>query len=145
MDLAIINGKRTLLVDDEPSVRQSTGLILVHLWGHHVTEAVDGRQGLELFNTGPFDLVITDYRMPGLKGNELACKIRELVPAQKILMITGFAGELGRSRNPVDAILNKPFTVRELQAAMEQIFSRPAPDLGTPPAGCVPAPTASAA
>jgi len=114
--------KRILLVDDQQPVREAIRLLL-GLNEHKVVEASSGAEALELFRQDCFDLVITDFEMPRMKGNELATRIKQLVPAQPIIMITAYAEQLGDSNNPVDAILNKPFQLDDLRQAMARLLS----------------------
>ena len=122
MEQNIIRGKRILLVDDEPSVRGSFRMML-EIDDHAVTEANNGAEALDLFIQGQFDLVTTDFEMPVMKGNELAVRIKKLAPKQPILMITAYGKELGDSENPVDSILNKPFTLDSLRGAIAKLLS----------------------
>ena len=122
MEQKIIRGKRILLVDDEPSVREAFSMML-KFDGHSVTEANDGAEALDLFTKGQFDLVATDFEMPVMKGNELAGRIKNLAPKQPILMITAYGNELDDSENPVDSILNKPFTLNNLRGAIAKLLS----------------------
>ena len=117
----VIRGKRILLVDDESSVRGAFRMML-EIDEHTVTEANNGAEALDLFTKGQFDLVITDFEMPVMKGNELAVRIKRLAPAHPILMITAYGKELGDSENPVDAILNKPFTLDQLSRAIAKLL-----------------------
>lgn len=117
----IICAKRILLVDDESSVRGCFRMIL-EIDGHTVTEANNGAEALDLFTESRFDLVATDFEMPVMKGNELAVKIKKLAPKQPILMITAHEKELGESENPVDSILNKPFTMDNLCEAIAKLL-----------------------
>ena len=119
-----VRGKRILLADDQPEVREVTKWML-GMDGHIVTEAGSGREALDLFTPDRFDLVITDYVMPLMKGDELACNIKRLAPAEPILMITGSTGELDSLRASVDAILSKPFAFEDLRQAVAQLL-RPA-------------------
>ena len=102
------------MVDDEQAVRDTLRVVL-HFEGHTVVEAANGREACLIFAPGDFDLVITDYNMPGMKGDELARTIKCLVPSQHILMLTAHAAELCHTENPVDAILEKPFTLAALR------------------------------
>jgi CheY-like chemotaxis protein len=120
-----VSGKRILLADDQQEVREMTKLML-GMDEHIVTEAVNGREALELFAPGRFDLVITDYLMPVMKGDELARNIKRLAPTEPILMITGSAAELDGIQMSVDAVLNKPFRFEELRQAVAQLL-RPVP------------------
>ena len=114
--------KRILLVDDQPSVREAISLLL-SLDEHTVIEAGNGVEALDVFGREQFDLVITDFEMPNMKGNELARRIKQLSPAQPIVMITAYAERLGDSNNPVDALLNKPFQLEDLRRAMAELLS----------------------
>jgi CheY-like chemotaxis protein len=118
----IIRGKRILLVDDEPSIRGAFRMML-EIDDHIITEANNAAEALELFTRGQFDLVATDFEMPVMKGNELAVRIKKLAPRQPILMITAYGKELGDSENPVDGILNKPFTMDNLRGAIAKLLS----------------------
>jgi len=89
---------------------------------HIVTEAGNGREALDLFRPDRFDLVITDYLMPLMKGDELARNIKRLAPSEPILMITGSAVELGGIQASADAVLNKPFGFEELRQAVAQLL-----------------------
>jgi CheY-like chemotaxis protein len=114
--------KRILLVDDQQSVREAISLLL-SLDEHTVIEAGNGVEALDLFRRDQFDLVITDFEMPKMKGNELAARIKQISPAQPILMITAYVEKLGDSDNPVDAILNKPFELQALRRVMADFLS----------------------
>jgi CheY-like chemotaxis protein len=116
-----VPGKRILLADDQREVREMTALML-GMDGHVVTEAGNGREALDLFTPGRFDLVITDYLMPLMKGDELARNIKWLAPSEPILMITGSSGELGGIQVSVDAVLNKPFGFEDLRQAVAQVL-----------------------
>jgi DNA-binding response OmpR family regulator len=117
-----IGGKRILVVEDETGVRETLKLVL-RLDGHAVVEAANGREACHLFAPGDFDLVITDYIMPEMKGDELARTIKCLVPSQPILMLTAFPGEVDGSKNPVDVILEKPFELATLRKQVALLLS----------------------
>ena len=113
--------KRILLVDDQRLVRDSINLLL-GLDGHIVVGAANGVEALALFKPDYFDLVITDFEMPQMKGNELATRIKQVSPSQPILMTTAFAERLGKADNPVDAVLNKPFQLEDLRRSMAELL-----------------------
>jgi CheY-like chemotaxis protein len=121
-EAAAIRGKRILIVDDEEPLRACLRTML-ELEGHQVTEACNGAKAWNLFNIGQFDLVITDLQMPVMEGNKLAIGIKLLAPSLPILMITACERTRRDARNPVDALLNKPFTVAELRYALGKLLS----------------------
>jgi len=123
-------GVQILVVDDEPLVRQSMQLLLEHD-GHEVFAVDSGEAALEQLAQRQFDLVITDFSMPGMHGDQLVARIREGRPDQLIIMATAFAPEyqvFGQATGYVDALLHKPFSFRELREAIEQVLPRERPD-----------------
>src|ERR1017187_6127856 len=121
MEQNIIRGKRILLVDDESGLREALRLLL-EIDDHIVAEADNGAEAPDLFTKGQFDLVTTDLEMPVMKGNELAVRIKKLAPKQPILMVTAYEIKIGDSENPVDSILNKPFTFDDLRGAIAKLL-----------------------
>jgi CheY-like chemotaxis protein len=117
-----VRGKRILIVEDQEPVRVCLRMML-ELEGHQVTEASDGAEALKLFAISHFDLVITDFEMPVMKGNELAVSIKQLAPSLPILMITASALARRNAENPVDALLDKPFTMPDLHRALGKLLS----------------------
>jgi CheY-like chemotaxis protein len=113
--------KRILLVDDQPEVRE-TLKVLLEIDEHTVTEAANGKKALELYQPGLFDLVITDYAMPIMRGDELAARVKALVPAQLVLMVTGSAENSSGVGIGVDAILYKPFRFDALRQTLTQLL-----------------------
>lgn len=107
---------RILVVDDNPSVRRiiATGL---QGDGHDVETAEDGVGGLALHTAQPFDIVLTDLIMPGMRGRELAVAVKRLDPRTPVILITGFNDEIPDS--PFDFIILKPFPQATLRAAVE--------------------------
>ncbi|EJC66710.1 PAS domain S-box [Rhizobium leguminosarum bv. viciae WSM1455] len=82
---------KILLVDDDALIAMSSVDMLEDL-GHEVVEANSGAQALELISSGQhFDLVITDYSMPGMTGAQLAQATRDIHPALPIVLATGYA------------------------------------------------------
>jgi CheY-like chemotaxis protein len=83
-----------LLVDDNRDgllVRRS---VLEEL-GYGVSVARNGEEGLKLFESAKFDVVVTDYRMPRMNGAELIQRIRKLSPNARIILLSGFVEPLG--------------------------------------------------
>lgn len=117
-----VRGKRILLVEDQDLVRAALRMML-ELDGHMVTEACNGAEALNSFSSGEFDLVITDFEMPLMKGNELAISIKRIAPSLPILMITASERARGEVDNPVDAFLNKPLTMPDLRGALGKLLS----------------------
>ena len=123
-NLKMIAPKSILVVDDEPMVANTLRLLL-RMKGHQVELADDGEKALALYEKGKFDLVVTDFSMPGMDGLELARVIRERVPEQPIIMISAYADAVTsdeKRRLNIDAVLGKPFSVQQLQDALISVF-----------------------
>ncbi len=80
---------KILLIDDEPSVRETLGEHLEEE-GHQVRTVGGGEAGLFLLEESPADLVITDLKMPGISGLEVLRRVRERWPATEVVLITGY-------------------------------------------------------
>jgi CheY-like chemotaxis protein len=113
--------KRILLAEDEPGVRELIKEV-ISADGHSVTEAGDGAEALNLFSSSPYDLVITDFEMPKMKGDELVNQIRRLVPAQRIIVVSANWHKLGDSLSMVTECIDKPFLVTDLRSAVHRIL-----------------------
>jgi CheY-like chemotaxis protein len=115
--------RRILVVDDEPFVCDAVRMML-NFDGHHVETASNGKEALELFQKGKFDLVITDYEMPSMKGDELAAEIKKILPKQPVVMVTAYAEMLQTSQGRmtgVDLIIGKPFLLDSLRQAIAKV------------------------
>lgn len=112
--------RRILLVDDDADVR-STLKLLLNMEHHAVTEARDGQEALEAFTSEKFDLVITDYVMPKLYGDQLALEIKKQAPSLPVIMITANADLLPNPVPAVDLVLPKPFQIKELRDAIQGV------------------------
>lgn len=116
--------RRILVVDDEPLVADAVKMLLEYD-GHTVEMANSGEEGLTLFEKGKFDLVITDYEMPGIKGDQLALAIKARAPKQPVVLITAYAERLASNGNPltgIDFVMSKPFRVDDLRAAIAKVL-----------------------
>jgi CheY-like chemotaxis protein len=117
--------RRILVVDDEPTVGRAIVMLLKHD-GHIVETVENGADALAMFEPGKFDLIITDYSMQDMKGDQLAALIKERQADQPIIMATAFAEELqagGKVKGYVDCLLNKPFSMAELREAVARCLS----------------------
>ncbi len=115
-----------LVVDDELSMREFLR-ILLEKEGYQVTLAGEGKNALRLAEQHPFDLVISDIRMPGMSGLELLPQLKEVQPDIGVIMITAFA-------SPDDAVtamksgafdyITKPFNVDEIKKVVRAVLKK---------------------
>jgi CheY-like chemotaxis protein len=118
---------RILVVDDEPSVGNTVKMLL-KFDGHEVEATHSSKEALSMFQSGRFDLVFTDFTMPGMNGHQLAAAIKAGAPDQPVVMITAHGGTLSPSPH-VDFVIGKPFRLEHLREAIAKVLpaaSRPA-------------------
>ena len=80
---------RILVVDDERSMREMLAILLKRE-GHEVSVAENGQAAIALLNKHPFDLVVSDARMPDLDGLEVLRHARSINPSVIAIMITAY-------------------------------------------------------
>ena len=118
--------RRILVVDDDELVCDSIRRIL-ELDQHVIETATSGHDALAAIQTGKFDLIIIDYEMPVMKGDQVAASIKAKAPQQPIIMITGHTEALRLAGNfplTVDLVINKPFDIQEIREAVRKITTR---------------------
>jgi two-component system cell cycle sensor histidine kinase/response regulator CckA len=110
-----------LLVEDEPAIRQLMAGALKSR-GYRVLEARHGREALDLFPEidDAIDLVVTDVRMPYVRGTEMVAALRERRPGLRVLFISGYS-DLSIQGEPH---LYKPFARAEFLAAVEDLLAQ---------------------
>ena len=114
---------RVLVADDSKTMRKIISRSLDAIGVSSVTEAADGSQAVALFKLNPFDMVLTDWNMPGKSGLEVVREIRSQDADVPIIMITTEA----EKRRVMEAIqagvsdyLVKPFTAETLREKLEK-------------------------
>lgn len=112
-----------LAVEDEAPIRMLLAEFIEEM-GHAAVMAEDGEDAItQLAKHDEVDLLITDIRMPGMSGLDLAWLARTKRPEVPIVFITGYAPELNDTplaQEPYTAVLTKPFTLEQLRAAVKR-------------------------
>ena len=114
-----------LVVDDEPAIVQLCIKVLGKL-GHEVAGVMDGEEALSRIAGHPIDLLVVDYKMPGLNGFEVIRRARSLNRRLKVVLITGHGTRevVGEAIDGgVNGILVKPFTPDELTQTITAALS----------------------
>jgi YesN/AraC family two-component response regulator len=122
---------RVLFVDDEPAVLDSLRRLLRPNRSRWQMEfAGSGPAALDLLAVSPVDVIVTDFRMPGMNGGQLLAIVRERCPEAARLILSGYSGQdkLLSSTGLVHQYLNKPCSLEDLEAAIENAFARTPPD-----------------
>ena len=116
-----MNKKKILIVEDDDIVAQLVNEILQEE-GLDTEIAVDGLEGLEKIKQNKFDLIISDFRMPRMKGDQLYLEVQKFSEdlATKIIFISGSIDDFKRSiRN---RLLPKPFSYQQLIEVVEDLL-----------------------
>jgi PAS domain S-box-containing protein len=116
---------RVLVVEDEPQVRDIEAEYL-RGDGHTVETAENGRQAMERFKHGHFDVVVADRAMPEMNGDRMTEAIKQMSPGTPVLMVTGFADmpmDGAKVTHEPDMVLRKPITQMVLRQAIARIMA----------------------
>jgi len=109
-----------LVVDDDKNNRDILGEILKKE-DYTVITAPDGETAINMIIVNRYDLVITDFQMPGINGLELAGWVKEYFPATKVILVTGH--QLIRPKNvAADRIIFKPYDTGEMRRIINGLF-----------------------
>jgi CheY-like chemotaxis protein len=122
-------GFHILIVDDNELGLLARKQVLREL-GHHVTVVSSAQEAVRRFTSEPFDLVVTDYRMPDMDGIEIIRRARAHNPEIPIVLISGFTNALGlnEATTGADVVLQKSATeVSQLIRAVNRLLRKNAP------------------
>lgn len=113
---------KILIVEDDQECLESLIELLEN--EHEVHAAHDGEEGLNMFKSVHYDLVVTDYNMPKLNGTQLLRAIHKCSPDTKVIVLTGFA-DVENAIESVNAgacaFFRKPLDIKELLGAITDI------------------------
>jgi CheY-like chemotaxis protein/anti-sigma regulatory factor (Ser/Thr protein kinase) len=115
-----------LLAEDDASSREIYHAIL-DAEGYRVIDTADGNAALDVLNSEPVDLLLTDIMMPGMTGIELLERARKIHPDLRAIVMTGHKTSeavIGALRNRACEFLSKPFGTNELVEAVRSVMSR---------------------
>jgi CheY-like chemotaxis protein len=114
------NGAKILVVDDNSVVRDVVSRMLSRL-GHEVSSADSGEKALSIFLGNIFDIVLSDYEMPGMDGVALACSVKRSAPRTQVVIMTGAGSEavFSRKSTAVDQVISKPFTLAQIDEMIQ--------------------------
>ena len=111
-----------LVIDDENAILNVVQTALSKA-GFKVDIALDGQKGIQKFDSGQFDLVITDILMPGIDGREVVKHIRN--SGRPYTPIIGFSGTPWLfENNQFDAVFTKPFPLKDLVNSVQHLSTK---------------------
>jgi len=117
---------KILLIEDEKKIADTLAKGLKEL-DYHVETAYDGKIGLRLFESGNFNLIITDINLPGINGYELCRAIRSRNEHVPVLMLTALGAMPDKNEGfdaGADDYLVKPFEFKELLVRIRALLKR---------------------
>lgn len=120
-------GKTFLLIDDEPMVTDICEMMLKKL-GYRVLKANSGKEGIEIFETNKdrIDLIISDFNMPGMNGQEVVDHLRVIDHSVKVLLSSGGLSvphEEDAIVRGFDGFLQKPYSIEILSDKIAEILN----------------------
>lgn len=123
--LYTVSNPRLLFVDDDPGVLAAVSRFL-RRYRFEVTTAHDGFAGLlELRQNGPFHVVVSDYRMPGMTGDQFLAKVAEVAPDTRRMILSAYADSdlllAAINAGKVHRYLTKPWDSQELLMVIQEL------------------------
>ena len=117
---------KVLVVDDNNDLRIVVSKMLSRL-GYEVSSADSGENGLSIFLKNKFDVVLSDYEMPGMDGVAFACSVKNSSPRTPVVIMTGTGREIVFSRNStsVDEVISKPFSLASIDETIKDLLGKP--------------------
>ena len=94
--------------------------------GYEVSSADSGENGLRIFLKNRFDVVLSDYEMPGMDGVAFACSVKKSSPRTPVVIMTGAGKEtvLARKSTAVDEVISKPFTLAGIDETIQNLLGK---------------------
>jgi CheY-like chemotaxis protein len=128
--------KRLLIVDDEPNVTLTLSESLEALGAQYqVHVANSGSDALNLVRQTGYDIIVTDYRMPGMTGLELAQEVHKISPATQIILMTAYGSDSLRNSAEsasLSGFIDKPFTIKQIRDVILRAIQKTSPDAPDP-------------
>jgi DNA-binding NtrC family response regulator len=115
-----------LIVEDDWMTRSALGDYLAEK-GYRISLAENGREGLQALEKGDIDLVITDYAMPAMGGDELIIQLKKANPHLPVILISGFDRREIKNFDSIKDHLHgyflKPVNLNLLQSSIQKVPS----------------------
>jgi DNA-binding response OmpR family regulator len=117
---------KILVVDDSPQISKTLSDLLTAS-GYTVRTAPSGERALQILDSATFDLIITDLKMTGMSGIDLAKAVQEKAPGIPVVILTGFGdmdSVINAFRLGVADYLKKPFSIDEVMSVVEREIAK---------------------
>jgi two-component system response regulator AtoC len=118
------NAKARVLVVEDDNLFLWTLIHFLEKEGYEVVSAASGEKAFEMAQKDSFDIVISDFHLPGFNGKELFKRIKSLQPSTKSVLITAYQPEeTGKEEGALNAYLNKPIELRNLRKVLQELMT----------------------
>ena len=117
---------KILLIDDDEWIRDSLRLFF-ESEGCHLTTLETAEEGMESLKSHNYDIIVTDYRLPGMGGLEFLKQIRDTRPHAMKVLITACRSEKVISeaaRQGIQAFNEKPFTTKTIEESLSRLIEK---------------------
>ncbi|HVN70958.1 MAG TPA: response regulator [Desulfomonilia bacterium] len=121
-----IRDKKILLIDDDETIRDSMSMFFLGE-GIPIDTLETGEEGIKALEKQHYDIIITDYRLPGMDGLTFLRRIRELCPDSFRILITAYRSKevlAAAARLGADEYIEKPFTTKLIKDALSRYVER---------------------
>ena len=122
-------GRRAVIVEDNPQMRNLIHMVLGTFGTGEIVEAKDGAEAIVALRSGGADIVIMDWKMEGMDGLECTRRIRAgtdgINPLTPVILLTGSVGrdsEIAAYAAGVDHYMEKPFSLKQLHGALLKVL-----------------------
>ena len=123
---AKLRSMEILLIDDDEWIRNSLTLLFENE-GCHITALETAEEGMELLKDHNYDIIVTDYRLPGMDGLDFLKKIKDTQPYAMKVLITAYKSESVVSEAVsigVQDFIEKPFTINTIEESLEKLIEQ---------------------
>jgi len=122
--LSKLKDKKILLVDDDEWIRDSL-TVYFGSEGCHILAVETAEEGLELLKQEDWDIILTDYKLPGIDGLTFSKKIQEISPDAIRILITAYKSRevVSEARSVgIQDLIDKPFTIKTIEDSMSRLL-----------------------
>jgi len=121
----VADRKTRILVVEDDNLFLWTLNCFLQKEGYEVFTAANAESAIDVAQQQSFDIVISDFHLPGLDGRDLIRKVRSVQPAAKTILISAYQPEEIENKDPglLNAYLNKPIELKSLKKLLHDLSS----------------------
>lgn len=120
--------KKILIIDDEKNICELMKINLESIGGFEVAVAYSGEEGIKKAKQVNFDLVITDYRMPGMDGKAVLDTLKKMKPHSPVVLFSIYYDDqskvISSIKSKADGIISKPATHEQIYKAVNDALAK---------------------